>query len=115
MAEAPLSGLPRIGEIPDSGPDREGLCLLCVRTREVMRSRAVQALRSGLHECDHLAAERRHGVVRPGLQEPAQRLIRKHVPPSTEREEVRPDAAAPFVVDVVPAMLLHRPRVCDGE
>ncbi|WP_030838145.1 TetR/AcrR family transcriptional regulator [Streptomyces sp. NRRL F-4474] len=115
VADALRTGLPEIGEIPDSGSIREDLLLLCGRTRGVMYSRAGQALWSVLHECDHMTGERFRGVIWSGLQEPAQRLIRELVLRGIERGDVRPDAAGPFVVDVIPAMLMYRAKVCGSE
>ncbi|MFG2992852.1 TetR/AcrR family transcriptional regulator [Streptomyces sp. NPDC048257] len=115
VADALRTGLPRIGDIPDCGSIREDLYLLCARTRDVMRSRAGQALWSVLHECDHMHADRFHGVIWSGLQEPAQRLIRELVGRGIERGDVRPDATGPFVVDVIPAMLMYRTKVCGSE
>ncbi|MEU9162412.1 TetR/AcrR family transcriptional regulator [Streptomyces sp. NPDC048424] len=115
VADALRTGLPRIGEIPDGGSIREDLHLLCVRTRDVMHSRAGQALRSVLHECDHKHADRFHGVIWSGLHEPAQRLIRELVGRGIVRGDVRPDATGPFVVDVIPAMLMYRAKVCGSE
>ncbi|MDX3538165.1 TetR/AcrR family transcriptional regulator [Streptomyces sp. MB09-01] len=115
VADALRTGLPQIGEIADGGSIREDLHLLCVRTRDVMHSRAGQALRSVLHECDHKHAERFHGVIWSGLHEPAQRLIRELVLRGIARGDVRPDATGPFVVDVIPAMLMYRAKVCGSE
>ncbi|MFF4265529.1 TetR/AcrR family transcriptional regulator [Streptomyces virginiae] len=115
VADALRSGLPRIGDIPDCGSIREELYLLCVSTRDVMHSRAGQALRSVLHECDHMHADRFHGVIWSGLHEPAQRLIRELVERGIARGDVRPDATGPFVVDVIPAMLMYRAKVCGSE
>ncbi|MFJ7266543.1 helix-turn-helix domain-containing protein [Streptomyces sp. NPDC099050] len=58
---------PPLGVIPDLGPAREDLYALCVRMRDVMRSRAGQVLRVVLHECDHGHAERFRDLVRAGL------------------------------------------------
>ncbi|MFI1648724.1 TetR/AcrR family transcriptional regulator [Streptomyces avidinii] len=115
VADALRTGLPRIGDIPDCGSIREDLYLLCVRTRDVMHSRAGQALRSVLHECDHMQADRFHGVIWSGLHEPAQRLIRELVGRGIDRGDVRADATGPFVVDVIPAMLMYRAKVCGSE
>ncbi|MFB6822749.1 TetR/AcrR family transcriptional regulator [Streptomyces virginiae] len=115
VVDALRSGLPRIGDIPDCGSIREDLYRLCVSTRDVMHSRAGQALRSVLHECDHMHADRFHGVIWSGLHEPAQRLIRELVERGIGRGDVRPDATGPFVVDVIPAMLMYRAKVCGSE
>ncbi|WP_329098646.1 TetR/AcrR family transcriptional regulator [Streptomyces sp. NBC_01439] len=115
VADALRSGLPRIGDIPDSGSIREDLYLLCVSARDVMHSRAGQALRSVLHECDHMHVDRFRGVIWSGLHEPAQRLIRELVERGIARGDVRPDATGPFVVDVIPAMLMYRAKVCGSE
>ncbi|MFB6559394.1 MULTISPECIES: TetR/AcrR family transcriptional regulator [unclassified Streptomyces] len=115
VVDALRSGLPRIGDIPDCGSIREDLSLLCVSMRDVMHSRAGQALRSVLHECDHMHVDRFRGVIWSGLHEPAQRLIRELVERGIGRGDVRPDATGPFVVDVIPAMLMFRAKVCGSE
>jgi AcrR family transcriptional regulator len=115
VAHALRTGLPPIGEIPDGGSIREDLRLLCVRMRDAMHSRAGQALRAVLHECDHSHADRFHEVIWAGVHEPAQRLIRELIRRGIERGDVRPDAEAPFVVDVIPAMLMYRAKVCGSE
>ncbi|GHE51832.1 TetR/AcrR family transcriptional regulator [Streptomyces vinaceus] len=115
VAEVLRAGLPPIGEIPDCGSVRGDFLRLCVRMRDVMESRAGQALRAVLHECDHAHAGRFHDVVRAGLHEPAHRLIRELVQRGIERGDVRADAAGPFVVDVIPAMMMYRAKVCGSE
>ncbi|WP_405790917.1 TetR/AcrR family transcriptional regulator [Streptomyces sp. NBC_00029] len=115
VADALRTGLPRIGDIPDCGSIREDLRLLCVRMRDVMHSRAGQALRSVLHECDHMHADRFRGVIWSGVHEPAQHLIRELVGRGIDRGDVRADATGPFVVDVIPAMLMYRAKVCGSE
>ncbi|MBT2481958.1 TetR/AcrR family transcriptional regulator [Streptomyces sp. ISL-94] len=115
VTDALRTCLPQIGEIPDRGSIREDLYLLCVRMRDVMHSRAGQALRSVLHECDREQADRFHGVIWSGVHEPAQRLIRELVRRGIGRGDVRADATGPFVVDVIPAMLMYRAKVCGSE
>ncbi len=115
VAEVLRRGLPPIGEISDHGSIRDDLCRLCVRMRDVMRSRAGQALRAVLHECDHVHAERFHDVIRAGLHEPAHRVIVNLVRRGIERGDVRSDATGPFVADVIPAMLMYRAKMCGSE
>ncbi|MFI6146680.1 TetR/AcrR family transcriptional regulator [Streptomyces sp. NPDC051109] len=115
VAEVLRAGLPPIGEIADGGSVRGDFLRLCVRMRDVMQSRAGQALRAVLHECDHAHAGRFQEVVRAGLHEPAHRLIRELVQRGIERGDVRPDAASPFVADVIPAMMMYRAKVCGSE
>uniref|UniRef100_A0AAU2JX70 TetR/AcrR family transcriptional regulator n=1 Tax=Streptomyces sp. NBC_00049 TaxID=2903617 RepID=A0AAU2JX70_9ACTN len=115
VADVLRTGLPPIGEIADSGSIRQDLYMLCVRIRDVTASRAGQALRSVLHECDHAHADRFHSVIRSGLHEPAQLLIRELVQRGIERGDVRADAAGPFVMDVIPAMMMYRAKMCGSE
>ncbi|MGW6703385.1 TetR/AcrR family transcriptional regulator [Streptomyces sp. NPDC054956] len=115
VADALRSGLPPLGRIPDLGSVREDLYALCVRIRDVMRSRAGQALHAVLHECDPGHAVRFHDLVRSGLHEPAHRLIGELVRRGIDRGDVRPDATGPFVVDVIPAMMMYRAKVCASE
>ncbi|MFE6843052.1 TetR/AcrR family transcriptional regulator [Streptomyces sp. NPDC057686] len=115
VADVLRTGLPPIGEITDHGSIRGDLLRLCVRMRDVMESRAGQALRAVLHECDHAHAGRFHDVIRAGLHEPAHRLIRELVQRGIERGDVRPDATGPFVADVIPAMMMYGAKVCGSE
>ncbi|MEV6730861.1 MULTISPECIES: TetR/AcrR family transcriptional regulator [unclassified Streptomyces] len=115
VADVLRTGLPPIGGIADHGSIRGDLIRLCVRMREVMESRAGQALRAVLHECDHTHAGRFHDVIRAGLHEPAHRLIRELVQRGIERGDVRPDATGPFVADVIPAMMMYGAKVCGSE
>ncbi|WP_329441893.1 TetR/AcrR family transcriptional regulator [Streptomyces sp. NBC_01426] len=115
VVEVLRAGLPSLGEIEDHGSVREDLHRLCVRMRDVMRSRAGEALRAVLHECDHIHADRFRGVIWKGLHEPAQDLIRDLVERGIKRGDVRVDAAAPFVTDVIPAMFMYRAKVYGSE
>ncbi|MFI8276098.1 TetR/AcrR family transcriptional regulator [Streptomyces sp. NPDC085929] len=115
VADVLRTGLPPIGAIADHGSIRGDLIRLCVRMRAVMESRAGQALRAVLHECDHAHAGRFHDVIRAGLHEPAHRLIRDLVQRGIERGDVRPDATGPFVADVIPAMMMYGAKVCGSE
>ncbi|MEU7552318.1 TetR/AcrR family transcriptional regulator [Streptomyces sp. NPDC044571] len=115
VAEVLRTGLPPVGVIPDLGSIRDDLFRLCVRMRDVMESRAGQALRAVLHECDHAHADRFHDVIRAGLHEPAHRLIGELVRRGIARGDVRSDATGPLVVDVIPAMLMYRAKVCGSE
>ncbi len=115
VADVLRTGLPPIGAIADDGSIRGDLIRLCVRMRDVMESRAGQALRAVLHECDHAHAGRFHDVIRAGLHEPAHRLIRDLVQRGIERGDVRPDATGPFVADVIPAMMMYGAKVCGSE
>ncbi|MFG2621530.1 TetR/AcrR family transcriptional regulator [Streptomyces sp. NPDC048507] len=115
VAEALREGLPELGPLPDRGSVREDLYLLCLRMRDVMRSPAGEALRAVLHECDHTHADRFREVIRKGLHEPAHQLTRELVDRGIERGEVRRDAAAPMVADVIPALFMYRSKMCASE
>lgn len=115
VAEALRAGLPPLDRIPDTGSIRDDLFGLCARMCEVMRSRVGVALRAVLHECDHDHADRFRGVIWNGLHEPAQVVIRTLVLRGIERGEVRPDADTPFLVDVIPAMLMYRAKMYGSE
>ncbi|MGW6690665.1 TetR/AcrR family transcriptional regulator [Streptomyces sp. NPDC054961] len=115
VAEALRTRLPPLGQIKDTGSIREDLYALCVRMREVMYSRAGQALRAVLHECDHINADRFRGLIWSGLHEPAHRLIGELLRRGIDRGDVRADATDPLLVDVIPAMMMYRTKVCDSE
>ncbi|MFM9595477.1 TetR/AcrR family transcriptional regulator [Streptomyces scabiei] len=115
VADALLAGLPRFEESPDLGSVREDLLELCRQARAAMFSRPGFALRSVIHECDTIQAERFHGVIIGGVVEPTVRLLREVVERGIRRGEVRPDAANGYVFDAIPAMMMYRSKVCGSE
>ncbi len=80
-----------------------------------MYSRPGVALRSVIHECDHMRAECFEGVVIGSALEPTAELLREAVTPGMERGEVRADAADGYVFDAVPAMMTYRSKMCISE
>ncbi|MFE5942887.1 TetR/AcrR family transcriptional regulator [Streptomyces sp. NPDC056480] len=115
VADALQAGLPAFDEAPDLGSVREELYELCRRVRDVMYSKPGFALRAVLHECDAEAAERFHGLIVTGVVEPSARLFRDVLRRGITRGEVRADANNDLVVDVVPAMMMYRSKVCASE
>ncbi|WP_395364251.1 TetR/AcrR family transcriptional regulator [Streptomyces sp. YH02] len=115
VADALQAGLPALDEAPDLGSVREELYELCRRVRDVMYSKPGFALRAVLHECDAEAAERFHGLIVTGVVEPSARLFRDVLRRGIVRGEVRADANNDLVVDVVPAMMMYRSKVCASE
>ncbi|WP_046728659.1 TetR/AcrR family transcriptional regulator [Streptomyces humi] len=115
VADALQAGLPRFEQAPDVGSVREDLLALCRQTRDAMFSRPGFALRSVIHECDPVQAERFHGVIFEAVVEPTTRLIGEIVSRGTERGEVRPDAANGYVLDAIPAMMMYRTKISGSE
>ncbi|MCC9704977.1 TetR/AcrR family transcriptional regulator [Streptomyces sp. MNU76] len=115
VADALQAGLPRFEEAPDLGNVREDLLALCRQAREAMFSRPGFALRSVIHECDTIQAERFHGVIIEGVVEPTVKLLREVVERGIRRGEVRPDAANGYVFDAIPAMMMYRSKMCGSE
>ncbi|MFF0278381.1 TetR/AcrR family transcriptional regulator [Streptomyces sp. NPDC004330] len=115
VADALQAGLPALDEAPDLGDVREELYELCRRVRDVMYSKPGFALRAVLHECDAEAAERFHGLIVTGVVEPSARLFREVLRRGIARGEVRANANNDLVVDVVPAMMMYRSKVCASE
>ncbi|WP_030939499.1 TetR/AcrR family transcriptional regulator [Streptomyces sp. NRRL S-646] len=115
VADALQAGLPRIEETPDLGSVREDLLALCRQAREAMFSRPGFAVRSVIHECDPIQAERFHGVIFDGIVEPTIKLLREVITRGIERNEVRPDAANSYVFDVIPAMMMYRSKLRGSE
>jgi AcrR family transcriptional regulator len=115
VADALQAGLPRLDEAPDHGNVREDLLALCRLAREAMYSRPGFALRSVIHECDNLQAERFHGVIYDGVVEPTLKLLREVINRGIERGEVRPAAANGYVFDAIPAMMMYRAKMCGSE
>ncbi|MET7754973.1 TetR/AcrR family transcriptional regulator [Streptomyces sp. NPDC005389] len=115
VADALQAGLPALDEAPDLGSVREELYELCRRVRDVMYSKPGFALRAVLHECDAEAAERFHSLIVTGVVEPSARLFRDVLRRGIARGEVRADANNDLVVDVVPAMMMYRSKVCASE
>lgn len=115
VADALQAGLPRFEDAPDLGGAREELLALCRQAREAMYSRTGTALRSVIHECDPSQAERFHAVIFAGVVEPTVRLIRDVLLRGISRGEVRPDADNSYVLDVIPAMMMYRSKMCGSE
>ncbi|WP_328942176.1 TetR/AcrR family transcriptional regulator [Streptomyces sp. NBC_00250] len=115
VADALQAGLPTLDEAPDLGGVREDLYELCRRVRDVMYSKPGFALRAVLHECDAEAAERFHGLIVSGVVEPSARLFRDVLHRGIARGEVRAEADNDLVIDVIPAMMMYRSKVCASE
>ncbi|WP_306318081.1 MULTISPECIES: TetR/AcrR family transcriptional regulator [unclassified Streptomyces] len=115
VVDALQAGLPALDSAPECGNVREDLLELCRRMRSAMYSRSGYALRSVLHECDTLTAERFHSVITEGVVEPSVELIKKVVRRGVERGEVRPDVDEASVCDVIPALMMYRSKVCGSE
>ncbi|MDG4864082.1 TetR/AcrR family transcriptional regulator [Streptomyces sp. T-3] len=115
VADALRAGLPKIDDVPDNGSIREDLLQLCLRMREAWFTRAGFAVRSVLHECDPVTAERFHELIFEGVVQPSIRQIREVVIRGTERGEVRSGAESDFVCEVIPAMMMYRSKVYGSE
>ncbi|MDN0197536.1 TetR/AcrR family transcriptional regulator [Streptomyces sp. S.PNR 29] len=115
VADALRAGLPRFDEVPDLGSVREDLFALCRRAREAMFSRPGFALRSVIHECDSVQAERFHGVIFDGVVEPIIAMLREVIDRGIERGEVRSGAANGYVFDAIPAMMMYRSKISGCE
>ncbi|WP_210589126.1 TetR/AcrR family transcriptional regulator [Streptomyces sp. GESEQ-35] len=115
VADALRAGLPSFEAAPNLGSVRDDLLELCRQARDAMYSRPGFALRSVIHECDNIQAERFHGVIIKGVVEPTIQLIREVIGRGIERGEVRADAANGYVVDVIPAMMMYRSKMCASE
>ncbi|MER5587159.1 TetR/AcrR family transcriptional regulator [Streptomyces asoensis] len=115
VADALRAGLPRLDAVPDLGSVREDLVALCRGARDAMFSRPGFALRSIIHECDPVEGERFHALIIEGVVEPTVRLLREVVERGIERGEVRPDAGNAYVLDVIPAMMMYRSKMCGCE
>ncbi|KES07723.1 TetR family transcriptional regulator [Streptomyces toyocaensis] len=115
VADALRAGLPNFDAVPDRGSVRDDLLDLCMRARDAMFSRSGSALRSVIHECDTVQAERFHAVIIDGVVGPTIKMLREVIERGIERGEVRPDAANGYVFDTVPAMMMYRSKVCGSE
>ncbi|MFB6839431.1 TetR/AcrR family transcriptional regulator [Streptomyces sp. NPDC056361] len=115
VADALQAGLPTLDEAPDRGGVREDLYGLCLRVRDVMYSKPGFALRAVLHECDADSAGRFHELIVTGVVEPSTRLFKEVLRRGIARGEVRPDAVDDLVLDVIPAMMMYRSKVCGSE
>ncbi|GAB2801394.1 hypothetical protein GCM10027073_37280 [Streptomyces chlorus] len=101
------------------GNVRGDLLTLCLRARDAMFSRPGVALRSVIHECDSMQAERFHAVIFDGVVEPTITMLReaieRGIKRGIERGEVRADATNSYVFDVIPAMMMYRSKMCGSE
>ncbi len=73
------------------------------------------ALRSVIHECDAVQAERFHAVIIKGVVEPTLKMLREVITRGMERGEAQRDAANGYVFDAIPAMMMHRSKICASE
>ncbi|MER6734374.1 TetR/AcrR family transcriptional regulator [Streptomyces puniciscabiei] len=115
VADALVAGLPKMETAPDLGGVREDLLALCRQVRQIMFSPPGVALRSVIHECDQIQAERFQEVIVGGVVEPTLKLLREVVARGIGRGEVRPDAANGYVFDAIPAMMMYRSKMCASE
>ncbi|MEV6838029.1 TetR/AcrR family transcriptional regulator [Streptomyces sp. NPDC051133] len=115
VADALVTGLPRMETAPDLGSVREDLLALCRQVRRIMYSPPGLALRAVIHECDQVQAERFQSVIVGGVVEPTVQLLREVIMRGIERGDVRPDAANGYVFDAVPAMMMYRSKMCLSE
>ncbi|MEU6591938.1 TetR/AcrR family transcriptional regulator [Streptomyces sp. NPDC046881] len=115
VADALVSGLPQVDKAPDLGSVREDLLTLCRQVRDIMYSRPGVALRSVIHECDHVQVARFEGVIVGSVVEPTVKLLREVITRGIERGEVRDDAANGYVFDAIPAMMMYRSKMCASE
>ena len=115
VADALQAALPRIEEVPDLGSVREDLLLLCRQARDAMFSRPGYAVRSVVHECNPVQAERFHTVIFDGIVEPTLKLLREVITRGIARNEVRSDAANGYVFDAIPAMMMYRSKIRGSE
>ncbi|MEU0334638.1 TetR/AcrR family transcriptional regulator [Streptomyces sp. NPDC006193] len=115
VADALASGLPRVDKAPDLGSVREDLLALCRQVRQIMYSRSGAALRSVIHECDQVQAERFAEVIVGSVVEPTVKLLREVITRGIARGEVRSDAADGYVFDAIPAMMMYRSKMCASE
>ncbi|MFD8013514.1 TetR/AcrR family transcriptional regulator [Streptomyces sp. NPDC058955] len=115
VADALQAGLPRFDEAPDLGSVRDELYELCRRVRDVMTSRSGLALRTVLHECDEEAAVRFRALIETGVVGPSKQLFAHALERGIKRGEVRSDAIDDLVLDVIPALMMYRSKVCGSE
>jgi AcrR family transcriptional regulator len=111
VAEALKAGLPPLDGLPDHGSLREDLIGVCRMMRGRMYSRHGHALRAVLDECDRTQAEQFAELIYGRVIEPGKRLMAEIVHRGIERGDVRPDATAALIVDVVPAMMMYRHKL----
>ncbi|MFJ9113966.1 TetR/AcrR family transcriptional regulator [Streptomyces sp. NPDC102394] len=115
VADALQAALPPIEEVPDLGSVREDLLQLCRQARDAMFSRPGYAVRSVVHECNPVQAERFHTVIFDGIVEPTLKLLREVITRGIARNEVRSDAANGYVFDAIPAMMMYRSKIRGSE
>ncbi|ALV32863.1 TetR/AcrR family transcriptional regulator [Streptomyces sp. CdTB01] len=115
VADALQAALPPIEEVPDLGSVREDLLQLCRQARDAMFSRPGYAVRSVVHECNPVQAERFHTVIFDGIVEPTLKLLREVITRGIARNEVRSDAANGYVFDAIPAMMMYRSKMRGSE
>ncbi|MFJ5711880.1 TetR-like C-terminal domain-containing protein [Streptomyces sp. NPDC093105] len=81
----------------------------------MMNSRPGLALRAVLHECDEEASLRFRTLIETGVVGPSKRLFAHVLERGIARGEVRADALDDLVLDVIPALMMYRSKVCGSE
>ncbi|WP_435851037.1 TetR/AcrR family transcriptional regulator C-terminal ligand-binding domain-containing protein [Streptomyces roseolus] len=103
------------GEEQDAGHEDPAAAEDVARVRDVMDSRSGLALRAVLHECDEAAAVRFRALIETGVADPSERLFARVLERGITCGEVRADALDDLALDVIPAMMMYRSKVCGSE
>jgi AcrR family transcriptional regulator len=115
VADALKAGLPPVDALPDHGSLRDDLIGVCRMMRSRMYSRSGLALRAVLDECDRTQAEQFAELIFGRVIEPGKELMAEIVRRGIERGDVRADATAELIVDVVPALMMYRHKVTGND
>ncbi|MFC9733520.1 TetR-like C-terminal domain-containing protein [Streptomyces roseolus] len=110
-----LGRVEQAGRGPGPGGFGGELYELCRRVRDTMNSRSGLALRAVLHECDEETAVRFRALIETGVVGPSKQLFARVLERGISRGEVRADALDDLVLDVIPAMMMYRSKVCGSE
>ncbi|MFE2408965.1 TetR-like C-terminal domain-containing protein [Kitasatospora sp. NPDC059408] len=114
VMDALRASLPPAGPAPDTGSLRGDLVEVVTRLRTAMFSESGAAVRAVMSELDHERAHAFLEIVLVRVVEPTTRLIAEVLSRGAVRGEVRAAAVTPLVIDVVPALMLYRFKMCGG-
>ncbi|MFF3006875.1 TetR/AcrR family transcriptional regulator C-terminal ligand-binding domain-containing protein [Kitasatospora sp. NPDC057940] len=114
VKDALRASLPPAGPPPDTGGLRGDLLEVVTRLRAAMLSESGAAVRAIMGELDRQRAHTFLAIVLERVVEPTATLIVEVLARGASRGEVRPGSVTPLVIDVVPALMLYRVKMCGG-
>ncbi|WP_031066499.1 TetR/AcrR family transcriptional regulator [Streptomyces sp. NRRL WC-3742] len=115
VRDALRASLPPAGPAPDTGELRADLLEVVERLRAAMVSEVGAAVRAIMGELDQRRAHAFLEIVLERVVQPTTAMVAEVLERGAARGEVRSGAVTPLVVDLVPALMLYRIKMCGGD